>query len=156
MKIVPASAADIAPVAALWHDGWHEAHAAIVPPELVALRVPAEFQDRTAAHIGQTHVGLIDGELVGFVTVEDDEIYQLFVAPAARGTGAARALIVHGEGLIAKHHDRAWLACTVGNSRAAHFYQKSGWTLAGEEDLLVETGDGPFPVRVWRYEKALK
>ena len=153
MRIAPATRADIGPLAALWHDGWHEAHAALVPTALTALRTPAEFRARVTAHLGDTSVGWVNGEIAGFVMVQDDEIYQLYATPAARGTGAARALIAHGITQIAARYPRAWLACTVGNDRAARFYEKSGWARVGMIDLPLETSAGPFPLKVWRFEK---
>lgn len=153
MRIAPATAADIGPLAALWHDGWHEAHGGLVPPGLTALRVAQEFDDRTAAHLVDTSVAWSDGQIVGFVMVQDDELYQLYTAPAARGTGAAQALIAHGEVQIAARYPTAWLACTVGNDRAARFYGKTGWVRMGVIDLALETSAGPFVLPVWRFEK---
>ena len=49
----------------------------------------------------------------------------------------------------------AWLACAIGNTRAARFYEKNGWQLRGEEIVPLETLDGPFRLNVWRYEKDL-
>jgi hypothetical protein len=39
--------------------------------------------------------------------------------------------------------------------RAARFYEKSGWRLAGTFVMLSETSNGPFPVDQWRFEKRL-
>ena len=50
----------------------------------------------------------------------------------------------------------AWLACAIGNERAARFYEKSGWRRAGVVVSEVETSDGLFPLEVWRYEKSLR
>ena len=65
MRIAAATRADIGPLAALWHDGWHEAHAALVPTALTALRTPAEFRARVTAHLGDTSVGWVNGEIAG-------------------------------------------------------------------------------------------
>ncbi len=153
MRIAAATRADIGPLAGLWHDGWHEAHAALVSAALTALRTPAEFQARVTAHLSDTSVAWMNGEIVGFVMVQDDEIYQLYTTPAARGTGAAQTLIAQGAAQIAVRFPRAWLACTVGNDRAARFYEKSGWAKLGIIDLPLETSAGPFPLNVWRFEK---
>ena len=52
--------------------------------------------------------------------------------------------------------DTAWLACAVGNERAARFYEKCGWLRTGTvtEDVVVP--GGTFPLEVWRYEKSLR
>lgn len=153
MKIASATTTDIAPLAALWHNGWHEAHAALVPPDLKALRVPAEFRARVTAHLSDTFVARSNGQISGFVMVQDDELYQLYAAPTARGNGTAQDLIAFGEAQIAARYPIAWLACTVGNDRAARFYDKSGWTRDGVIDLALETSAGPFLLPVWRFEK---
>ena len=51
--------------------------------------------------------------------------------------------------------ETAWLACAIGNDRAARFYEKRGWHRAGTMMNMAETSDGPFQLEVWRYEKAL-
>ena len=96
------------------------------------------------------------GSPVGFYIVKDAELYQLFVAADARGSGAAGALVADAEGrLRAKGVDVAWLACAIGNDRAARFYEKCGWQRAGTMINVAETSEGPFPIEVWRYEKRL-
>jgi hypothetical protein len=49
--------------------------------------------------------------------------------------------------------ERAWLACAIGNMRAARFYEKMGWALAGVFESVLQLPDGPFALDVWRYEK---
>jgi hypothetical protein len=49
----------------------------------------------------------------------------------------------------------AWLACAIGNDRAARFYKKSGWRRVGILTYQAETSDGTFPLQLWRYEKKL-
>ena len=51
--------------------------------------------------------------------------------------------------------ETAWLGCAIGNSRAARFYEKSGWHLARSVVEQLETPGGPFPLELWRYEKRL-
>ncbi len=149
-------AAEIGQLARLWCDAWHETHARLAPPDLTRLRTLDSFAMRLrAAHPNIRAVGP-PGAAVGFNVTKDDEVYQLFVAPAARGTGAARALLDDAETrLRAAGVQRAWLACAIGNARAARFYEKSGWRLAGTVVDLLETSAGAFPLEVWRYEKPL-
>ncbi|MDZ5695843.1 GNAT family N-acetyltransferase [Chelativorans sp. M5D2P16] len=76
--------------------------------------------------------------------------------PEARGSGVAAALIADAEARLAGSGvETAWLACAIGNERAARFYEKSGWRLAGTVVNQAETSTGPFPLEVWRYEKRL-
>ena len=49
----------------------------------------------------------------------------------------------------------AWLACAIGNDRAARFYEKCGWHRSGTMVNHLETREGEFLLEVWRYEKPL-
>jgi GNAT superfamily N-acetyltransferase len=96
------------------------------------------------------------GESCGFSHVRHDELDQLFVAAAARGTGAAAALLHDAEArLAASGVEVAWLSCAIGNVRAARFYEKWGWHRIGTMIDRLETSAGPFALEVWRYEKQL-
>ncbi|WP_395445875.1 hypothetical protein [Caulobacter sp. UC70_42] len=48
-----------------------------------------------------------------------------------------------------------WLACAIGNTRAARFYQKAGWVLTGTQTVPTEIPGGWYPLKIWRYEKRL-
>jgi ribosomal protein S18 acetylase RimI-like enzyme len=141
-------------LARLWHEGWHDAHAALAPPGLVQARTVDRFRERLAAALVDTRVvGPVGGPL-GLCMIKEDELYQLYVARDARGTGTAAALIADGEVRLAAHGiATAWLACAVGNDRAARFYEKSGWRNARTVVNRLDTPDGVFEVTIWRYEK---
>ena len=88
--------------------------------------------------------------------MKDDELYQLFVTARARGSGVAAALVTDAEArLSARGVTTAWLACAIGNERAARFYEKCGWHRVGTMLNQAETSEGAFPLEVWRYEKRL-
>jgi GNAT superfamily N-acetyltransferase len=143
-------------LARLWHDGWQDAHADILPEALARLRTLESFAERLAAHLEDVRVTGPAGAPTGFCMLKDDELYQLFVAPEARGTDVAGALIDDGEArLPARGHAVAWLACAIGNERAARFYRKRGWTYVGPFVSRLETSAGPFDLEVWRFEKPL-
>ena len=92
----------------------------------------------------------------GFCVLKGEELYQLFVSSEAHGSGVAAALIAEAEARLAERGvETAWLACAMGNDRAARFYEKSGWRLAGTFVNSAETSSGPFPLEEWRYEKRL-
>jgi GNAT superfamily N-acetyltransferase len=96
------------------------------------------------------------GTPVGFRVLKGEEVYQLFVSPDARGSGVAAALIADAEARLTEPGvETARLACAVGNHRAARFYEKHGWQLAGTVLNPAETSSEPFPLEVWRYEKRL-
>jgi ribosomal protein S18 acetylase RimI-like enzyme len=86
-----------------------------------------------------------------------EELYQLYVSPAGRGTGLAVLLESDAVAAIAARGARiAWLACAIGNERAARFYEKTGWRRVGTVVSQLETHEGIFPLEVWRYEKSLR
>ncbi len=152
----PMTKADLAAAATLWHAGWHDGHAAICPPALTRQRTAQSFHDRLARDIANARVALRADRVAGFHILKGDELYQFFVAPAERGSGLATQLMHDAETTLrAAGHHRAWLACSVGNARAARFYEKSGWTRAATERMEFETADGPFALDAWRYEKTL-
>lgn len=157
IDVRPADAAEIDCLSLIWYDGWHEAHAAVVPAELTRLRTPESFRERLQRALSDTRVVGPRGAPVGFTVLKDDELYQLFVTPAARGSGVATALMADAEArLRASGVETAWLACAIGNDRAARFYEKSGWRRVGTMVNEVETSKGPFALEVWRFEKALR
>ncbi len=148
--------AELGHLAEIWHDTWHEAHAAIVPLQVTNVRTLESFQRRLQAALPAVRVVGPKGAPVGFSIVKGDELYQLFVSAMARGSGVAAALIADAEArLRASGVEVAWLACAIGNDRAARFYEKCGWHRAGTIVHDLDTPDGNFPLEVWRYEKTL-
>jgi GNAT superfamily N-acetyltransferase len=152
----PAHATEIERLARIWYDGWQDAHAAIVPAALARLRTLESFRDRLRARLDRVRVVGPVGEPVGFCMLKEDELYQLFVSAPARGSGVAAALIADAEARLGDQGvTTTWLACAIGNLRAARFYEKSGWRRAGTMVDPLETSQGTFPLEVWRYEKAI-
>ncbi len=146
---------DSAEVVQIWNQGWHEAHAAITPADLVAQRTPETFKVRLKRHAASTWVAEAE-HIIGFFMLEDDELEQFYVAPEGRGAGVAKRLIEAAETELGQRgYDRAWLACAIGNDRAARFYEKMGWTNVGRETVEVETLTGGFELEIIRYEKAI-
>jgi ribosomal protein S18 acetylase RimI-like enzyme len=156
-SIRPASDADMAAVADLWHEGWHDGHAGHVPEGLTAARTLEAFHERTPSRVADTTVAVADdGELLGFVMVNDDEVEQVFVGRAARGSGIAVALLDDGERRVAAAgYDVAWLAVVEGNARARAFYAKQGWRDEAELPYSVTAGGQSFVSPCRRYVKAV-
>jgi ribosomal protein S18 acetylase RimI-like enzyme len=156
MDVRAAAAAEIDPVARVWYEGWHDAHASIVPAELTRVRTLESFRDRVREAIPDVRVVGPLGAPVGFCIVKGAELYQLFVSAGSRGSGAAATLIVDAEArLSASGVETAWLACAIGNARAARFYEKHGWCRVGTMVNRLDTSSGEFLLDVWRYEKPL-
>jgi ribosomal protein S18 acetylase RimI-like enzyme len=156
INIRAAEQTEVDQLAQVWFDAWRDAHAQIVPAELARLRTLENFRERMQKELPNVRVAGSPGEPVGFCLVKDDELYQLFVAARARGTGVAAALMADGEALLAESGvETAWLACAIGNERAARFYEKCGWRRTGTMTNEAETSEGTFLLQVWRYEKTL-
>ena len=157
MKVRTAQPDDIAPLVKIWYDGWQDAHAAILPEELARTRTPQSLGERMVELLSDVRVVGDVGCPLGFSMTKDDELNQLYVSAEARGTGVAKDLIAEvEERLAAEGVQTAWLACAIGNNRAARFYEKSGWRLVGNVINELPLPSGPFSLEVWRYEKDLK
>ncbi len=144
-------------IARIWDSGWHDGHDGQVPDELMAVRTPESFLDRAASRIPQTMVALVNDTLAGFVVVHDDELEQVFVDAAHRGTEVAPALMAAGLRQVRRAgHERAWLAVAAGNTRARRFYEREGWADDGLFDYAAEGPDGPIMVPNHRMVRAVQ
>jgi len=156
MNLRAAQEREIDHLARLWYDGWQDAHAQILPAELTRIRTLESFKDRLTEALPKVRVAGPSGAPLGFYMVQGDELYQLYVTAAARGSGIAAALIADAEARLSEAGvATAWLACAIGNDRAARFYEKQGWRRVGTMPNHLETPDGIFTLEVWRYEKSL-
>ncbi len=156
LNVRPAEAVEVGHLARLWHDGWQDAHARIVPQELIGFRTLENFTSRLRDAVAHARVIGPVGAPLGFYLLKGDELDQFYVSAQARGSGVAAALIADAEArLAAQGVGTAWLACAIGNERAARFYEKCGWHRAGTVISRLELPNGPFPLEVWRYEKPL-
>ena len=156
LTLRPASVDDVEAIATVWHRAWRDGHLGHVPAALERHRQLAHFRKRVPDRLEATTVATLESRVIGFVTVRNDEIEQIFVDAPARGSGAAVALLREGERRIAARFDRAWLAVADGNARARRFYSREGWSDAGALDYAAETSSGSIPVPCRRYEKHLK
>lgn len=156
MNVRAAEEAEIDHLAKIWHEGWHDAHAQILPAEPTRLRTLESFRERLQATLPQIRVVGPIAAPVGFCILKGNELYQLYVSAQARGSGVAAALMADPEARLAEDGvESAWLACAIGNERAARFYEKCGWRRAGVVVYQADASDGTLPLEVWRYEKRL-
>ena len=157
VELRPARSEDAEAIADIWHRGWQDGHLGYVPQELVNVRTEESFSTRAAERIADTTVATVDGVVVGFVMVVEDEVEQVYVASTARGTGVADAVMREAEGQVAgSGHPKAWLAVVAGNARARAFYERAGWVDEGgfDYEAFVESGTVTVPCR--RYTKLLE
>jgi GNAT superfamily N-acetyltransferase len=156
MKVRPAEFSEAVELASLWYDGWNDAHASIVPADLAELRTPDYFDVKMQEGIADVRVVEEIGEPLGFHIVKGDELNQIYVREDVRGTGAAQVLINDAERTIVDNgFSRAWLACGIGNERAARFYKKCGWHLERIFAYDAPTARGIYRLDVWRFEKQI-
>jgi GNAT superfamily N-acetyltransferase len=158
MQVRSADPAEVDHLARIWYDGWQDGHDGLLPPELARRRTLDSFRERLRASLPELRVIGAPWPLpaVGFSLVRGDELCQLYVSSESRGTGAAAILIADAESRMRETGvETAWLACAVGNHRAARFYEKHGWRPTG---LMTHEPDdsGGITFEVWRYEKRLR
>jgi GNAT superfamily N-acetyltransferase len=154
--IRPARPADMPAVAGIWHAGWSDGHLGHVPDELVAMRTADSFRIRAAGRASDTRVAEVDGEIAGFTMIVENEVEQVYVAAAHRGTGVADLLLADAERRIREdEHRRAWLAVVAGNARARQFYERRGWVDDGPIIYSADGPDGAIDVPARRYIKDL-
>jgi DNA/RNA-binding domain of Phe-tRNA-synthetase-like protein/ribosomal protein S18 acetylase RimI-like enzyme len=151
-----AASDDAEAVAEIWHRGWRDAHLGLVPKELADARTEESFRSRAADRVADTTVATVEGAVAGFVMVVADEVEQVYVSAAHRGTGIAGALMAEAERQVrANGHDKAWLAVVAGNARARAFYERVGWRDEGPFDYTTVTQRGPIVVPCHRYTKVV-
>jgi len=156
MNVRSARENEIDQLAGIWYDGWRDAHEQILPEELGRDRTLLSFKARLREALAHVRVAGPPEQPAGFSILKDDELYQLYVSKPARGAGVAAALVADAEALLVERGvETAWLACAIGNDRAARFYEKCGWRRVGNRISVLQTAKGPFRLEVWRYEKIL-
>jgi GNAT superfamily N-acetyltransferase len=134
----PLLPSDHAAVAALWHSAWNDAHVALFPHEIVAMRTPETFVHRLRALAEDSFVAIDRNIPIAFGAVVDDEIDQFYVERSWRGTGLAKLFLdVLERHLTGRGVRLARIQCARGNDRAQAFYARQGWRDAGVRDLPI-------------------
>lgn len=122
MKLRPYAPADQAVLADLWFASWTSIglESPVVTRAELAARVPRELAGRWNVTVAE-----VDGRMVGFLALAltEHRLDQLFILPAAKGSGIGRALLG-----VAKQQmpNGFWLATHPDNSRARAFYERHG------------------------------
>ncbi|WP_133997967.1 GNAT family N-acetyltransferase [Kribbella sp. VKM Ac-2566] len=85
----------------------------------------------------------LDGVLIGFAAIRDDEFFHFGIAVEHWGTGIGR--IAH-DAVVARMRAggvrRAWLRVFTGNGRARRFYERLGWRSTGDR---TNSSFPPYP-----------
>jgi GNAT superfamily N-acetyltransferase len=157
MQVRTADRQEFDALATLWYESWQDAHAEILPAELARMRTHESLRNRLEEVWTYLRVFGDVGKPLGLSITQGDELNQLYVSREARGQGVAQKLIAEVEERLADSGiTTAWLACAIGNARAARFYEKSGWHLARTFTNELDLPSGKFSLDVWRYEKELQ
>jgi ribosomal protein S18 acetylase RimI-like enzyme len=134
---------DLAEVIRIWQEGWADAHVGHVPEGLMRYRQSEHFEALAGERLGSMWVAESGGSIAGFVVTKGDEVEQLYVDRAHRGTDVAARLLRHGEAeVVGSGYTSAWLAVVAGNARARAFYARLGWIDAGPMIYRAQTADG--------------
>jgi len=151
-----ALADDVPAIAELYHRVWHETQARFMPAKECVQRDLAYFANRMSALVTTTLVSQQEGEIIGFVAWKGKLLGQIFVAKSHRGSHVGARLLEAAENEMRREGtSHAELRCVVGNEQARCFYERAGWSHAGEfsEPLADELGTRAVPF--WLMTKAI-
>lgn len=159
ISIRAASEADQAAIVKIWHQGWHDAHAELVPKEILAYRQIEHLRNWLATSTDRFFVASFHAMIIGFVAINGAELVKLYIDRHARGDGTAGKLLRFGEDRIRETGvQRAVLFCTAGNLRAENFYRRQGWSLMQsfpDRLWLPDYAQATLVAETHRFEKAL-
>jgi GNAT superfamily N-acetyltransferase len=146
--IRPARMQDLPRVTSLYHRVWHETHGPHMPYAECAARHEGFFLDRIAGLMPNVIVGDNQNTVVGFVAWKGSLLGQLFLNPAARGSGFSQRLMEAAErGLCDQSVQEAELYCLMGNERARRFYERMGWRVRAIAAEPVRSSDAGGELR---------
>ena len=87
-----------------------------------------------------------DGEIAGFVGVDDDEVSQLYVSPPAQGQGIGTALLEHAK-TVSPERLELWVFQK--NEGARRFYERHGFRLVRLTDGADNMEREPDALYAW-------
>lgn len=76
-----------------------------------------------------------DGAVKGFITIDGDEVWKLYVEPAVQGQGIGSELLEFAEEM----HGAGYLWALEKNERAIRFYKRHGYSPTGERVFEKDT-----------------
>ncbi len=152
VEVRPAIGDDLSGVLSVGHRTWLATYEPLVGPEYVAMGLAKWWtSDVVAASIrkGRTIVAVDGDDVVGVATFgpQDDDfvLWKLYVLPGNHGNGVgSRLLDAVVERAVEGGHSRIVLSHIEGNTGAARFYARHGFT-----ETHRESGGSDMPVSVW-------
>ena len=117
---------DLEEMVRIWYDASVVAHS-FVPASFWALKKSA-MKDKYLP-LAENFVFEEDGKVTGFISLVEDRVCALFVAPEMQGKGIGRALLENSKTLRGKLSLKVYRE----NESAFGFYKKCGFVVAGEE-----------------------
>jgi GNAT superfamily N-acetyltransferase len=157
MTIRVARAEDAEGLVAVHGAAWDAALAPLVGRSLNELSPLEDRVERARAALAElpedacAWVAEEDGEVVGMAIVSEAELRDLYVAPAAWGSGVAQELMGTAlDWLQGRRAEAALLWVVEANARARRFYEREGWTADGE------TRASPLGPRELRYRRPIR
>ena len=146
-----ATEADAPAIAEIQARAWRWAYSDFVGHD--DMPVAEERLERWRGNVAQGRLRVFDqdGTVVGYASVDGDQLTSLYVDPAAQGAGVGGRLLDDAEErLRAGGHAVAWLWVFVANEQGRAFYERRGWRAVGEPHRAAHwVGDA------LRYERAL-
>lgn len=134
----PGGEGDFPALTEVWHRSVLASHDFLTPDQIEGYRrrLPDEFLPA----VEEIVIAERDGEPVGFIGMNGEEIEMLFVVPESHGTGVGRGLI----DLVAEKRNRLTLEVNEQNPKAHAFYLHLGFRDAGRTKL--DPDGNPFPM----------
>lgn len=104
-----------------------------------------------AVEANRVHVAVKGEEIIGVVQTgvlgEDHVVWKLYLKPEFRGQSIGAELLQHAIAPLRKVTDHVVVEHFAGNTKAAKFYEREGWTIVSTEPS--RSGD-PNATVVWR------
>ncbi|MGZ4269393.1 MAG: N-acetyltransferase family protein [Solirubrobacteraceae bacterium] len=143
--------ADARAIAEIHARAWRWAYSDFIDIEDMPVAAEGSERWRERIAVGGVRVLDQDGVVVGYASVDDDQLTGLYVDPGAQGAGVGARL--HDDAvarLRAGGHVRAWLWVFAANEHGRAFYEHRGWAAVGEP-----TEHEGWTAPAYRYERDL-
>ena len=128
---------DAADLAAVEVRTFRHAYADILDSEFLADQDPVARAEEWRKHLQledrPVFVAEVEGRVVGYASVRDQELRMLYVDPFAQGAGVGSELLAQAEAAGARE-----LEVFEANGHGRHFYEARGWRDAGSAGAWLD------------------